>query len=49
MKSEIVNFDEFIEVHEVEPTKEPEEYKSFVCFYEGIPAKEDATNQVANQ
>ena len=25
VESENVNFDEFIEVHEVEPTKEPEE------------------------
>ena len=44
-----VNIDEFIEVHEAEPTKEPEQYKSFIYFYEGMPAKEDATNQVVNQ
>ena len=49
MKSANVNFDEFIEVHEAEPTKELEEYKSFVYFYEGMPTEEDATNQVINQ
>ena len=29
--------------------KEPEEYKSFVYFYEGMPTNEDVVNQVANQ
>ena len=29
--------------------KEPEEYKSFVQFYEGMLAEEDATNQATNQ
>ena len=29
--------------------KGPKEYKSFVYFYEGMLAEEDATNQAANQ
>ena len=49
MESANENFDEFIEVHEAEPTKELEEYKSFIYFYEGMPTEEDATNQVVNQ
>ena len=44
MESVNVNFDEYIEVHEVEPMKEIEEYKSFLYFYEGMLTEEDATN-----
>ena len=36
-------------IYEVEPMKEPEEYKSFVYFYEGMPVDEDVLNQVENQ
>ena len=49
VESANVKFDEYIEVYEAEPMKEPQEYKSFVYFYEGMPAKEDAANQVINQ
>ena len=48
VESENVNFDEFIEVHEAKPIKEPRKYKSFIYFYQGMPTKEDATNKVAN-
>ena len=44
-----MNFDEFIEAHEAKLAKEPEQYKSFIYFYEGMSNEEDATNQVANQ
>ena len=40
-----VKFDEYTEVYEAEPMKEPKEYKSFVYFYEGMPTKEDSTLQ----
>ena len=43
-----VNFDEFVEEHEVESTKEFENYISFICFYDGIPNQEEAANQTAN-
>ena len=46
MESENVNFDEYREVHDDEPIKRPKEYKSLVYFYEGMPTKEEATNQV---
>ena len=49
MESVNVKFDEYTEVHEVEPMKELEEYKSFVYFYEGMTIDEDVVNQVANQ
>ena len=49
MESANVKFDEYTKVHEVEPMKEIEEYKSFVYFYEGMPTEENATNQVTNQ
>ena len=49
VESESVNFDEYIEVHEDEPMKRSEEYKSFVYFYEGMPTEEDTINQVTNQ
>ena len=49
MESENVKFDEYIEVHEAKPMKEPKEYKSFVYFYEGLPTDEDDVNHVANQ
>ena len=48
VESANVNFDELIEVHEAKPTKEPEEYKSFIYFYEDMPTEEDAINQVEN-
>ena len=44
-----MNYDEYIEVNEDESMKKLEEYKSFVYFYEGMPAEEDAKNQVTNQ
>ena len=44
-----MKFDEYIEVHEAEPMKELEEYKSFLYFYEGMHVDEDVVNQVANQ
>ena len=44
-----VNFDEDIEVQDDECIKKPEEYKSFVYFYEGIPIEEEVANQVGNQ
>ena len=43
-----MNFDEYIEVHDVEPIKRLEEYKSFVYFYEGMPTEEEVVNQVGN-
>lgn len=46
MESANVKFDEYIEVHEVEPMKEPKEYKSFVYYYEGMPNDEYSLNQV---
>ena len=46
---EVVNFDEFTKVHYVEPIKRPEEYKSFIYFYEVMPTKEEVSNQVGNQ
>ena len=49
VESANVKFDEYTEVHEVEPMKEPKEYKSFVYFYEGMPIDEDVVNQVTNQ
>ena len=49
VESANVNFDELIEVHEVELAKEPEQYKSFIYFYDGIPNEEDVINEVANQ
>ena len=49
VESANVKFDEYTEVHDVEPIKEPKAYKSFVYFYEGILANEDVVNQVANQ
>ena len=32
-----MKFDEYIEVYEAKPMKEPEEYKSIVCFYKCMP------------
>ena len=49
VESANVKFDEYTEVYEAEPMKEPEEYKSFVYFYEGMPAEEDVANQARNQ
>ena len=45
VESENVNLDEYTEVHEAEPIKEPEEYKSFVHFYEGMEIEEDVAHQ----
>ena len=44
-----MKFGEYTEVHEVEPMKEPEEYKSFVYFYKGMAMDKDVVNQVVNQ
>ena len=49
VESVIVNFDEHAKVQDNESIKKPEEYKSFVYFYEGLPNKEDFTNQIGNQ
>ena len=49
MESANVKFDKYIEVHEAKPTKELEESKSFVYFFEGMPTEEDDVNQVSNQ
>ena len=49
VESENVSFDEYTKVHEDEPMKKLEEYKSFVYFYEGMAVEEDASNQVTNQ
>ena len=49
METAKVNFDEYTEVHGDEPIKRPEEYKSFVYFYEGMPIEEDSSNQVKIQ
>ena len=49
VKSANVNFDDFAEEHEAEPVKEPEQYRSFIYFYDGIPNEEDIVNQVASQ
>ena len=49
VESENVNFVEHAEVQDNESTKKPEEYKSFVYFYEGMSDEEDVTNQIGNQ
>ena len=49
VESTNVNFDEFVEEHEVELAKEPKQYRSFIYFYDGIPNEEDVVNQVANK
>ena len=49
MESANVKFDEYKEVYEAKPMKQPEEYKSFVYFYEGMPTDEDVANQATNQ
>lgn len=49
VESENVKFDEYTKVYEIEPMKEPEEYKSFFYFYENIPIEEDVVNHVSNQ
>jgi hypothetical protein len=48
VESANVNFDEYAEV-QVESTKEPEQYKSFIYFYEGMPNEEITANPVGNQ
>ena len=48
VESANVKFDEYTKVYEAEPMREHKEYKSFVYFYEGMCAEEDATNQDAN-
>ena len=49
MESANVNFDESAEVQENKSTKEPEQYKSFIYFYEGMPNEEKIANSVGNQ
>ena len=49
VESENIKFDEHIEVHHDESIKRPEEYKSFVYFYEGMPIEEDFIDQVEIQ
>ena len=40
MESANVKFDEYIEVHEDEPMKEPKDYETFVYFYEDMSDNE---------
>ena len=49
MESENVNFDEHEKVQDNASIKKLEEDKSFVYLYEGMPAKEEVSNQVGNQ
>ena len=46
VESANVNFDEYTEVHDDESIKRIEEYKSFAYFYDKMPTKQEATNQV---
>ena len=48
VESANVNFDEFIKVDEAKLATEPEQYRSFIYFYDGILNEEDVANQVAN-
>ena len=48
MESANVNFDEHAEI-QIDESKQPEDYRSFVYFYEGMPIENNATNQVGNQ
>ena len=49
MESKNVNFDEYTKLHDDEPIKRLEEYKSFVYFYEGMHVEEEVSNQIGNQ
>ena len=48
VESANIKFDEYVEVHEVEPKKEPKEYKTFMYYYKDMNIDE-AENQVVNQ
>ena len=48
VESANVNFDEFTKVHEDKSTKELEECKSVIYFYEGMPIEEEVINQIGN-
>ena len=48
VKSANVNFDEYTEVHDDESIKRPEEYRSFVYFYDGMSTDEEAANLIVN-
>ena len=49
MESANVNFDEHTKLQDDESIKKLEEYGSFVYFYEGMPTKEEDSNQFGNQ
>lgn len=50
MESANVMFDEYTKVHEDESKKEPENYRTFVYFYEGMSNEADnSVNQVVNR
>ena len=50
VESANVKFDEYIEVHEDEPKKEPENHRTYMYYYEYMSNNADnSTNQVANQ
>ena len=49
VESANINFDEHAKFQDNASIKKPEEYKSVVYFYEGMPDEEEATNQVRNQ
>ena len=48
MESANVNFDEHVDV-QVDESKQSEDYKSFVYFYEGMTTEDNVANQVGNQ
>ena len=47
MESANVKIDEYVKVHEDEPKEEPENYKNFMYYYEGM--NDGNENQVSNQ
>lgn len=47
VESENVKVDEYIEVHEDEPMKEPKNYKTIIYYYEGMSVDE-IINQATN-
>ena len=49
VESTNVKFDELVEVQNIESTRNIEEYKYFVYFYEGMPNGSEVTNQNNNQ
>ena len=50
VESENLKIDEYTEIHEDEQKKEPENYKTFMYYYQGISTNVDNTmNQAPNQ